>query len=67
VAVQSLHEVGDALRKKLKTEISFKLVRTRVFLRTGIDLGEVSREQDGDRALVSKVLLALSECGHNLS
>jgi hypothetical protein len=65
--MESLQAVGEALRTKLKTDVCFKLVRTRVFLRTGIDLDDIRREQDRDASLVTKVLGALSECGHRLA
>jgi len=64
--VENLRAVGEALRRKVGTDVAFKLVRTRVFLRTGVDLGEVRKEQDSDPALVAKVLTALRDCGHRL-
>jgi ribosomal protein L31E len=64
--VESLRTVGEALRRKVRTEVTFKLVRTRVFLRTGVDLNEVRLDQDLDQALVAKVLTALRDCGHRL-
>ncbi len=63
---ESLSAIGAALRRRTKTDVAFKLVRTRVFLRTGIDLGAVERGQEGDPASVAKVLAALSECGHRV-
>jgi hypothetical protein len=64
--VESLRAVSEALRREVRNEVTFKLVRTRVFLRTGVDLGEVRREQDCDPAMVTKVLAALRDCGHRL-
>ena len=64
--VETLSAIGAALRRKVRSDVSFKLVRTRVFIRTGIDLDAVDRRQDSDPAAVTKVLDALRECGHAL-
>ena len=66
-ATENLQSIRDALRRRLKTEVTFKLVRTRVFLRTGIDLDSILPAQNHDAVVVAKVLGALRECGHVLS
>ena len=65
--LDSLQSIRDALRLRLKTDVTFKLVRTRVFLRTGLDLDSFLPAQNRDAAVVAKVLGALRECGHVIS
>jgi hypothetical protein len=44
-----------------------KLVTTRVFLRTGVNLKQIRPEQNDNVAVVTKVIGALAAVGHSLS
>jgi hypothetical protein len=65
--LRTLDDVQRALRSRVGSDDALKLVTTRVFLRTGVNLRQVRPEQNADSALVSKVLGALVAFGHPLS
>lgn len=65
--MRNLTEVQSALRDKVGGEDALKLVHTRVFLRTGVNLKQVRPEQDADAGTVGKVLGALAALGYALS
>ena len=44
-----------------------KLVTTRVFLRTGVNLKQIRPDQNANDAVVMKVIGALAAVGHTLS
>lgn len=46
---------------------ALKLLNTRLFLRTGVNLKQIRPDQNTDAALIAKVLGALTAFGHTLS
>ena len=65
--MRTLDDVHRALRARVGSDDALKLVTTRVFLRTGVNLRQVRPEQNADTALVSKVIGALDAFGHSLT
>ena len=66
-ALRTLDDVQRALRSRVGNDDALKLVTTRVFLRTGVNLRQVRPEQNADAALVTRVLGALVAFGHPLT
>lgn len=64
--MQTLDEVGRALRTRLGTDDIPKVVNTRVFLRTGVNLTEIKQTQNTNPALVTRVVGALADFGYSL-
>ena len=65
--VRTLDDVQRALRTRVGSDDALKLVTTRVFLRTGVNLKQVRPDQNADAAVVTKVIGALAAFGHPLS
>ncbi|MBV9775402.1 MAG: hypothetical protein JO040_15710 [Gemmatimonadetes bacterium] len=65
--MQSLEEVRHALHARLGATDVPKLVNTRVFLRTGVNLSDIRGDQNADPALVARVVGALHDFGYPLS
>jgi hypothetical protein len=65
--LKSLDDVQRALRGRVSSDDALKLLTTRVFLRTGVNLKEVRPEQNTDAAVVAKVVGALAAFGHALT
>jgi hypothetical protein len=65
--VRSLDDVQRALRERIGSDDAMKLVTTRVFLRTGVNLKQVKPEQNADAAVIAKVVGALAAFGHSLN
>lgn len=65
--LQTLDDVQRALRERVGSDDAMKLVTTRVFLRTGVNLKQVKPEQNADVAVVTKVIGALAAFGHPLT
>jgi hypothetical protein len=65
--LRTLDDVQRALRARVGSDDALKLVTTRVFLRTGVNLRQVRPEQNADVALVTKVVGALATFGHALT
>ena len=65
--MRTLDDVQRALRARVGSDDALKLVTTRVFLRTGVNLRQVRPEQNADVALVTKVVGALATFGHALT
>ena len=65
--MRTLDDVQRALRARVGSDDALKLVTTRVFLRTGVNLRQVRPEQNGDDAIVAKVIGALAAFGHPLT
>jgi hypothetical protein len=65
--LHTLQDVRRALHTRLGSDEIPKLVNTRVFLRTGVNLAEIKPAQNADTGLVAKVVGALRDFGHPLS
>ena len=65
--MRTLDDVQRALRTRVGNDDALKLVTTRVFLRTGVNLKQVRPDQNADAAVVTKVIGALAAFGHPLS
>jgi len=65
--LQTLDDVQRALRARVGSDDVMKLVTTRVFLRTGVNLKQIRPEQNADGAVVTKVIGALAAVGHSLN
>jgi hypothetical protein len=65
--LRTLDDVQRALRARVGTDDALKLVATRVFLRTGVNLKQVRPDQNDDAAVVTKVIGALASFGHPLT
>ena len=65
--MRTLDDVQRALRTRVGSDDALKLVTTRVFLRTGVNLKQVRPDQNADAAVVTKVIGALAAFGHPLS
>ena len=65
--VNSLEEVQQAFRVRVPNDVLRGLINTRIFLRTGVNLKAVEKEQNADLELVTTVLRALDEFGYNLT
>lgn len=65
--MHTLQDVRRALHARTGAEEIPRLVNTRVFLRTGVNLSEIKPAQNADAALVAKVVGALRDFGHPLS
>ena len=65
--LRTLDDVQRALRARVGTDDALKLVTTRVFLRTGVNLKQVRPDQNADAAMVTKVIGALADFGHSLT
>jgi len=65
--LRTLDDVQRALRTRVGSDDAMKLVTTRVFLRTGVNLKQVRPEQNADAAVVTKVIGALADFGHSLN
>ena len=65
--MRTLDDVQRALRARVGSDDAMKLVTTRVFLRTGVNLRQFRPEQNADVALVTKVIGALDAFGHPLN
>lgn len=65
--MDSLQQIGATLKVALGSPAMFSLVNTRLMLRTGVDLGSIQPKQDGDAALVSKVLMELKAMGYSVT
>ena len=64
--VNSLEEVQHAFRARVPNDVLRGLINTRIFLRTGVNLKAVEKDQNADVELVTTVLRALEEFGYNL-
>ena len=60
----NLNDVQRALRAQLPTDDMLKLVSTRVFLKTGVNLAMIKPEQNADPTAVMKVTTALAALGY---
>ena len=65
--MKSLDDVQRALRTRVRSDDALKLLTTRVFLRTGVNLKQVRPEQNTDSVVVARVISALAAFGHPLS
>ena len=65
--MRNLDDVQRALRARVSSDDALKLLTTRVFLRTGVNLKAVRPEQNSDAAVVAKVVGALAAFGHALT
>lgn len=65
--MRTLDDVQRALRARVGSDDALKLVTTRVFLRTGVNLKQVRPDQNGDAAMITKVIGALADFGHSLT
>ena len=65
--MRTLDEVQRALRARVGSDDAMKLVTTRVFLPTGVNLKQVRPEQNANAAVVTKVIGALAAVGHSLT
>ena len=65
--MRTLDDVQRALRERIGSDDAMKLVTTRVFLRTGVNLKQVKPEQNADAAVIAKVVGALAAFGHSLN
>jgi|1185.fasta_scaffold411453_1 hypothetical protein len=65
--MRTLDDVQRALRARVGSDDAMKLVTTRVFLRTGVNLKQVRPEQNANAAVVTKVMGALAAVGHPLT
>lgn len=65
--MQTLQDVRRALHARTGAAEIPKLVNTRIFLRTGVNLMDIKPAQNADAGLVAKVVGALSDFGHPLS
>ncbi|HWJ24257.1 MAG TPA: hypothetical protein VNS52_18005 [Gemmatimonadaceae bacterium] len=65
--MKSLDDVQRALRTRVSSDDALKLLTTRVFLRTGVNLKQVRPEQNTDSVVVARVIGALAAFGHPLS
>ena len=65
--MQTLDDVQRALRARVGNDDALKLVTTRVFLRTGVNLKQVRPDQNADTAVITKVVGALAAFGHSLT
>lgn len=65
--MKSLQEISAGLRNKLKTDILFGTVSTRVLLRTGVNLKQIQPEQNHNATLVEKVKKAVQELGYAIA
>lgn len=65
--MKSLDDVQRALRTRVSSDDALKLLTTRVFLRTGVNLKQVRPEQNTDSVVVARVIGALAAFGHSLS
>jgi len=66
-SLRTLDDVQRALRARVGNDDAMKLVTTRVFLRTGVNLKQVRPDQNADSAVIAKVIGALAAFGHPLS
>jgi hypothetical protein len=66
-SLRTLDDVQRALRTRVGSDDAMKLVTTRVFLRTGVNLKQIRPEQNDNAAVVTKVIGALAAVGHSLS
>jgi hypothetical protein len=64
--VRTLSEVHRALNAKLGKEDVFRMVTTRVFLRTGVNLKQIRQDQDADQKAIASVITALDGMGYSL-
>lgn len=65
--MRTLDDVQRALRARVGSDDAMKLVTTRVFLRTGVNLKQVRPDQNDNAAVVTKVMGALAAVGHSLT
>ena len=65
--LRTLDDVHRALRARVGSDDAMKLVTTRVFLRTGVNLKQFRPEQNANAAVVTKVIGALAAVGHSLT
>ena len=65
--LRTLDDVQRALRARVGSDDALKLVTTRVFLRTGVNLKQVRPDQNADAAMITKVIGALADFGHSLT
>ena len=66
-SLRTLDDVQRALRTRVGSDDAMKLVTTRVFLRTGVNLKQIRPEQNDNAAVVTKVIGALAAVGHSIS
>ena len=66
-SLRTLDDVQRALRTRVGSDDAMKLVTTRVFLRTGVNLKQIRPDQNANDAVVMKVIGALAAVGHSLS
>ena len=59
----NLGGVRETLMKALGSEALFSLVNTRLTLATGVDLTRIQPAQDGDAALLERVIFSLRAMG----
>lgn len=65
--MRTLDDVQRALRARVGSDADLKMVTTRVFLRTGVNLKQVRPEQNDDAAVITRVVGALAAFGHSLT
>lgn len=65
--MQTLDEIRRALRARTGSEDVPKLLNTRVFLRTGVNLMDAKQARDRSPMMVAKVVGALNDFGYSLS
>lgn len=65
--MRTLDDVHRALRTRVGSDDALKLVTTRVFLRTGVNLKQIRPDQNVNAAMVTKVIGALAAVGHSLT
>ena len=61
--MKTLNEISQVLKAALASDAMFGLVNSRIAIRTGIDLTQISVGQDTAEEAVSKVLVALNALG----
>lgn len=66
MALSSLDDVLVSLKRQVTSDLALGPLCTRVMLRTGVNLRAPRPDQQGDGALVGKVLATLSEMGYAL-
>ncbi len=63
---ESLAELAAMLRKRLGAGSIFQILNTRLVIQYGVNLRDISPEQDRDVALLSRVRAALTRMGISL-
>ena len=63
----TLEQIKSILSTNLGSPAMFSLVNTRLILRTGVDLAEISQTDNANRDSIAKVLKALEAMGYQTS